>query len=123
MGVWRILPAFILLLLGAQLLVLADPAHAGCPCNMTCPTPRCQCDPSCAVSDFQSYQAANLQIRSVQSSPFFKGTSADIDIGSGFRLIAAPQAFLKLQCQRITEMLSWVSDFQIKASDLQGTLQ
>jgi len=123
MGVWRILPAFILLLLGAQLLVLADPAYAGCPCNMTCPTPKCQCDPGCAVSDFQNFPSANFQIRNVQSSPLFKGSSAEIDIGSGFRLIAVPQAFLKLQCQRITDMLSWVSDFQIKGSELRGTLQ
>ena len=124
MGVTRLLAVFMFgLLVGAQSLLLPDSAYAWCSCGMTCPTPRCQCDPGCAVSDVQNFQAANFQIRNVQSSLLFTNSSADIDMVSGFRLIAAPQAFLKVQCQRIAGMLSWVSDIHIQNLAFQGTLQ
>ena len=122
MGVMRFLPAFILVaLVGGQVLFLSDRAQAYCTCGMTCPTARCQCDPGCAVSDsFKSYHSATLQIRSVHS-PLFTTDAAGNDLPRVVTLLAIPQGFVKLQCQRLKEMLNWASDLRI--TDLQGTLQ
>ena len=127
MGVMRLLPAFIfVVLLGAQVLFLSNRAYAQyyCMCNVTCPGPRCSCDPNCAVTDsFENYHSSNFQIRSVHSSPLFVNNPVGNDNGSGFTLVAIPQALLKLQCQRLKEMLNWVSDLHIKGSEFQGTFQ
>lgn len=128
MGVLRLLPAlaFVVLLAG-QVLVVSDLAYADspCACGMPCPGYRCYCNyccfHPCATSD--SFESSNFQLRSVHSSPLFANNRVGNDNGSGFTLVANPQAFLKLQCQRLKEMLSWVSDLQIRGPEFQATLQ
>src|SRR5215467_10519942 len=119
MGAVRLLPAFIfVVLLGGHVLVVSDLAHADgpCGCNMMCPGPHCYCDYCncfgiCSISDsFENYHSTNFQIRSVHSSPLFANNSVGKDNGNGFTLVANPQALLKLQCQRLKEMLNWASD-------------
>jgi hypothetical protein len=126
MGFMRLLPGFIfVVLMGAQLLFLSDQAYAYCSCWMACPSPRCpSCNPNCAVSDsFANYHRTTFQIRSVHSTRLFASDSTGNDNSTGFRLIAVPQALLKLQCERIKEILNWVSDLHVTGSEFQGTLQ
>jgi hypothetical protein len=121
MGVMRLLPvAIVLVLLCAQTLFLSDLAYAYCTCGMSCPTPRCQCDPGCAVSDsFQNSLTNDLQLRSVQSSALFGNNLLGNDNGGGFTLIAIPRAVLKLECQRLKTMLNWVADLRVKDPEFQ----
>src|SRR5215467_12943368 len=120
MGVMRLLPALVfVVLLGGPVLVVSDLAHAQqrpCGCNMSCPGPNCYCDYcncfgiGCSISDsFENYHSTNFQIRSVHS-PLFTTDAAGNDLPRVVTLLAMPQEFVKLQCQRLKEMLSWVSD-------------
>lgn len=125
MAVMRLLPAFMfVVLLGTQMLFLSDRAYAGCSCYMACPSPRCpNCDPYCAVGDsFKNYHNTKFQIRSVHS-PLFTTDAAGNDLPRVVTLLATPQAFVKLQCQRIKEMLNWASDLYMKGPESQRALQ
>lgn len=128
MVVKSFLPALLfVVLLGGQVLLVSELAHAGpCACGMPCPGPRCTCNCSCtpcAISNsLENFSSTNFQIRSVHSNPLFEGSSVQNDNGSGFRLIAVPQAFLKLKCQRLKEMLSWAGESQDGTSAFQQIL-
>jgi hypothetical protein len=114
MGTVRLLPVLLLvLLLGGQLLHVSDLAYATCMCDQACPQPRgcgacdCNCFGTCAVDDYsQSYNAhsTNFQIRSVHS-PLFTNDAAGNDLPRAVTILAMPQGFVKLQCQRLKEML------------------
>jgi hypothetical protein len=115
MRVMRLLPALVLAVLLGQVLFLSDRAYAWCMCDQACPQPRCQCSPYCAVSDpFQKDNSTSsaIQMRSLRASaPFDSALNpTSTQIGSGIRsslnLVAIPQGLLKLQCQRLKEMLN-----------------
>jgi hypothetical protein len=125
MIVLRLVPACLLfLLLAGQAIILPDQAaYAYCMCDQACPQPNCKCSPYCAVREPLQISTANsttFQIRNLgENLALIVADSAlndtSIQPGNGGRtgltLIAIPQEDLKLQCQRLKEILNWASEF------------
>src|SRR5262245_4080727 len=117
MGVMRLLPALVFFAwLGGQILFQADHAYAYCMCDQACPQQGiCNCNPRCAVTDSFHNDMSNsstLQIRSLRNSVGFTTDNSETGVRSGFTLVAIPQGFLRLQCQRLKEMLNWAGETQ-----------
>jgi len=127
MSTVRLLPAFLLIVfLGGEVLFLSDRAHAYCTCGQTCPQRSCGCDPNCPHLDsFQTNASDNIafQIRSFRITAQFMTDAAGNDLPTGRNLLGMTQGFVRLQCQRLTEMLNWASDTHIKGPEFQLTLQ
>src|SRR5262245_51682976 len=126
MGAMRLLPVLLLvILLGGQLPLMSNLAYATCMCDQACPQPRgCgACDPGCphTVPDsFQNYtlNSKTIELRSVRSSAPFTLETSGTDVRKAATILAMPQKFfVKLQCQRIKEMLNWASDLHVKGPE------
>jgi len=123
MGVMRLLPAlvFFALLGGGQILFQPDHAYAYCMCDQTCPQEGiCNCNPRCAVTDSYRSKISNssaIQVRNLSNSLGFTNDNSENGVRSGATLVAISQEFLKLQCQRLKELLNWAVEYQEGNSD------
>jgi hypothetical protein len=128
MGVMRLLPVlFFFGLLGGQILFQPDHSYAtNCMCDQACPQPGiCNCNSRCAVTD--SYHSkisdsSTIQVRNLSNSLGVTTDNSENGVRSGSTLIAIPHGFLKLQCQRLKEMLNWAGESRDGSSAFQQIL-
>ena len=123
MIVLRLVPALLLfVLLAGQTIVLPDEAYATwCMCDHPCPQPYCQCYPACraliGASQNIAVNNSTFQVRAVRSFAVLDST-INGTTRSSLTLSAIPQGYLKLQCQRLKEILDWASEL-LDASEFQ----
>jgi hypothetical protein len=123
MIVLRLVPALLLfVLLAGPAMVLPDQADAAyCMCDQSCPQPYCKCYPYCRalIGTSQNVTANNtFQVRAVRSFAVLDST-INGTTRSSLTLSAIPQGYLKLQCQRLKEILDWASELLDGTSELQ----